>query len=75
VGGHGILYPHPWASEGGQGALPPQDIENFSKKGCFLNFDWKKQISPLLAPPRKILKKSPSAPPGKNLSDAHVPTV
>jgi len=34
------------------------DFESFSKKGCFLSFEWEKQISLLLPPP---LKKSLSA--------------
>jgi len=52
-------------------AKAPLDFEIFSKKGCFLSFVWEKQISPLLTPSGKFLEKSPSAPPGKNPSDAH----
>ena len=52
----------------GAGVLWPPGFENFSKKGCFLSFEWEKQISPLLATPRKILEKSPVvAPPEKIL--------
>jgi len=58
-------YSLAWASEGGQEALAPLDFENFTKKGCFLSFEWGKQISPLLAPPGEILEKSPGAPPWK----------
>jgi len=43
----------------GAGVLWPPGFENFSKKGCFLSFEWEKQISPILAQPRK------------NSSDAH----
>jgi len=39
-------------SEGGQ------ELENFSKKRCFLSFEWQKKISPLLATPEKFLEKS-----------------
>jgi len=42
-----------------------------AKKDIFLISSAKKQISPLLAPLEKFWKKFPSAPPGKNLSDAH----
>jgi len=32
-----------WASERGcRGSLDPLDFENFSKKGCFLSFEWEK---------------------------------
>jgi len=41
-----------------------------AKKGLFL-ISVEKQISPLLAPPGKILEKPLVAPPGKNPSDAH----
>jgi len=37
-------------------ALAPLDFENFSKKGCFLSFEWEKQISPHLAPLEKFWK-------------------
>jgi len=56
----------------GRGAKPLLDFEIFSKKSCFLDFEWKKQIAPLLSPPGIILEKSSSAPPGKNPSYAHV---
>jgi len=47
-----------------------------AKKSCFLSFEWKKQISSLLAPPRKILEKSPSGPSlEKYPSDDHDYTV
>ena len=57
---------------GGRGAKPPLDFENFSKKGCFLSFEWENQISPLLAPPCKNFGRIPWWPtPGKNPSDSH----
>ena len=31
-----------WASEAGLGGLAPLDFKNFSKKGCFLSFEWEK---------------------------------
>jgi len=45
--------------KGGQGSNQcPHWILNISaKKGCFLSFEWKKQISPLLATPRKTFGK------------------
>jgi len=46
-----------------------------AKKVVFVVSSGKKQISPLLAPPRKIWKNPLVPPPGKNLSDAHVPLV
>jgi len=53
-----------WASEGGL------DFENFTKKGCFLSCEWEKSNFTTLAPPGKILEKSPGGPPWKNHSDA-----
>jgi len=50
---------------GGQGALAPLDFENFSKKGCFLNFECEKPKFTTFGPPGKILEKSPGAPPWK----------
>jgi len=38
----------------------------------FLVSSGKNEISPFFAPPGKISEKSPSAPPEKNPSDAHV---
>jgi len=40
---------------GGRGASPLWNLKLFAKKGCFFNFGWKKQISPLLAPLGKFL--------------------
>jgi len=62
-----------WASEGGsRGDLCPPDFKNFSKKGCFFNFEgWQPNFTTLAPPLDKILEKYPSGPPGKNLSDAH----
>jgi len=58
------IAPGAWALEGGQGVLTPLDFENFSKKGCFLSFDWEKSnFTTFGSLPRKILKKSPSATP------------
>ena len=48
----------------------PLDFENFIKKSYFLNFEWEKTNFTTFVPPGKILEKSPSAPPGKNPSDA-----
>jgi len=51
---------------GGRGVPRPRpslDFEIISKKGCFFNFEGKKQISPLLIPPAKILGKSPTGHP------------
>ena len=42
----------------GVGEGEPRDFEVFSKKSCFLSFEW---------------VKSPSGPPGKNPSDAREP--
>jgi len=52
-----------WASEGGQGALPPRILKILAKKVVFLVSSGKKQILPLLDPATKILEKFPSAPP------------
>jgi len=58
---------------GAEGANTPRRILKISaKKGCILNFKWKKANFTTLAPPGKILEKPPSAPPGKYPSDAHV---
>jgi len=66
--------PDPWASEGG--ACPLQDFEIISKKGCFFQFRGLKTKCHHFWPPlEKILEKSPTAPPGKNLSDAHGQTL
>jgi len=67
------IAPGAWALEGGQGVLTPLDFENFSKKGCFLSFDWEKSnFTTFGSLPRKILKKIPQChPPGKDSSDAH----
>jgi len=46
-------------------------LKILAKMVVFFNFEWEKQISPFLLPPRKFLEKSPSATPGKNPSDAH----
>jgi len=54
--------------EGGQGGLAPLDFENFSKKGCFLNFEWEKRKFHHFCNVRP-LETCPS--PGKNPSDAH----
>jgi len=61
----------PWASEGGGGPCP-LDFEMYSKKGCFLSFEWEKNFT-IFRPPGKILEKSLSgSPPGKNPFDTHV---
>jgi len=60
------------ASEGGQEVPRPLDFEKFSKKVVFLVSSRKKQISPLLEPPREISVKIHLVPLlGKNPSDAH----
>jgi len=46
--------------QGGQG--PPLDFENFSKKVCFLSFEWKKQIT-TFGPPLEKFWKNPLVPP------------
>jgi len=51
-----------WASDGGQEGQAPLDFKIFSKKVIFLISRRRNQILPLLASPRKILKKSPNAP-------------
>ena len=65
-----MIWPVPWASEGG--SSPPLDFEIVAKEGCFLSFEWEKQISPFLAPIEKFWKNLLVASPGKNPSDAHV---
>jgi len=66
-----------WASEGRAGRAkaspcPPGealvDFENFSKKGCFLSFEWEKTNFTTFDPPRKtgIIQQCC---PGKNPSD------
>ena len=39
------------------------DFENFSKKGCFIDFEWEKTNITTFDPAGKILEKSPSGPP------------
>jgi len=56
---------------GKRGGLAPLDFGNFSKKCCFLSFEWEKTNFTTFGPPTKILEKSLSAPSGKNPSDAH----
>jgi len=56
--------------KGGQG-----DFENFGKIGCFLNFEWEKQISPLLAPHGKIWEKSPSGTPLEKILPTPMPIM
>ena len=53
------------------GLSPPWILKLLAKKVVFSISRGKNQISPLLAPPGKILGKSSTAPPGKNPSDAH----
>jgi len=57
---------------GAGGPRPPLHFENFSKKGCFLSFEWEKINFTTFAPLEKIWKNSLVLPPGKNPSDAHV---
>jgi len=56
-----------WVSIGRQG--PPWVLKFSAKKGC--SFEWEKNKFHHFWSPRKILKKSPSGPSGKNSSDAH----
>ena len=53
-----------------RGARPPCILKISVKQGCFLNVEWEKNFT-FSDPPGNILEKSPSAPPGKNPSDAH----
>jgi len=48
-----------------------QEFENFSKKGCFLSFEWQKTNFSTLSPLEKLLENPLVALPGKNPSDAH----
>jgi len=57
--------------KGGAGGKGPLDFENFSKKGCFLSFEWEKTNFITFGHPWKNFGKSPGVPPGKNPSDAH----
>ena len=54
----------------GRGPSTPLDFENYSKKGCFLNFDCEKNNFTTFGPPW-ILDKSHRGPPRRNPSDAH----
>jgi len=55
--------------------LAPLDFKMFRKKVVFSVLSAKKQILPPLAPSWKNFGKKPSAPPGKNPSDAHATVV
>jgi len=58
--------------KGGQGEpLPPWILKFLAKMVAFLVLSGKK-FHHFRPPPWKNLEKSPSAPPGKNPSDAHV---
>jgi len=49
-----------------------EDFENFSKKGCFLSFEWEKTSFTTFGSLLEIILKSPRVPtPGENSSDAH----
>ena len=52
----------------------PLDFENFSKKGCFLSFEWEKSNFITFSPPlEKVLKNPLIVPPREKYpSDAHV---
>jgi len=43
-------------------ALDPLDFENFSKKGCFLSFEWKKSNFTTFGPALENVWKNPLAP-------------
>jgi len=49
---HGIPLPM-GVGRGGRGTLDPLDLENLSKTGCFLNFDWEKANFTTFGPPWK----------------------
>jgi len=49
-------YTQAWVSEGGQ------EFESFSKKGCFLNFEWQKTNFTTFGTHTKRLDKSASVP-------------
>ena len=71
-----VSYPEfelqPWMSEGGGRRFKaPLDLKISAEKVVFIVSSEKKQISPLLDPPRKILEIPYLTPPGKNTSDAH----
>jgi len=62
-----MLRPRTWASEGGQGDLGhPWILKILSKKIVFLVSSGKKTNFTTFGLPRKILEKSPSAPPEKS---------
>ena len=42
--------------KGRQGVDPPLNFEKFSKKSCFLSFEWENQILSLLAPLEHLCK-------------------
>ena len=54
----------------GRGARPPLEFEIISKKRLFFQFPGVKNKFHRFGPLEKILGKPPSAPPGRNLSDA-----
>ena len=57
----------------GRGLSLTLDFKNFSKKDCFLNFEWEKKSHHFWLPPGKILENSPGGTSlEKNPSDAHV---
>ena len=49
--------------KGRQGGLGPLDFENFTKKGCFLSFEWEKTNFTTFGPPWKNFGKIPWCPP------------
>jgi len=52
-----------WALEGGcRGSLTPLDFENFSKKCCFLSFEWKKTNFTTFGSHVEDFWKNPSVP-------------
>jgi len=53
------------------GGKPLLDLENFSKKRCFLSFEWEKTNFTTFGHPWKNFGKIPVCLPGKNPSDAH----
>jgi len=57
--------------KGGRGNKAPLDLKILAKKVVFLFSGEKKQIMPLLSPPKKLLENPLVVPPGKNPSDAH----
>jgi len=57
--------------KGQGGSRPSVDFEIFSKKDCFLSFEWEKSNFTTLVPPEKFRENPLMAPTVNNPSDAH----